>query len=95
PQDQLSRIKAEIADSFDEELEIQMEEDRLYDLVAEGMSEPAEQTIELKIYFRELFRLQHELVLGCLSHGLFLPADFDRSMSLRSLCDGSANPKPE
>jgi polyphosphate kinase 2 (PPK2 family) len=62
PQDQLSRIKAEIADSFDEELEMQMEEDRLDDLVAEGMSEPAEQTIERKIYFRELFRLQHELV---------------------------------
>ncbi|MGO8656871.1 polyphosphate kinase 2, partial [Rhizobium ruizarguesonis] len=50
------------ADSFDEELEMQMEEDRLDDLVAEGMSEPAEQTIERKIYFRELFRLQHELV---------------------------------
>ena len=28
-QDQLNRIKAEIADSFDEELEMQMEEDRL------------------------------------------------------------------
>ncbi len=61
-QDQLSRIKAEIADSFDEELEMQMEEDRLDDLVAEGMSEPAEQTLERKTYFRELFRLQHELV---------------------------------
>ncbi|PDT17772.1 polyphosphate kinase 2 [Rhizobium sp. J15] len=61
-QDQLSRIKAEIADSFDEELEMQMEEDRLDDLVAEGMSEPAEQTLERKSYFRELFRLQHELV---------------------------------
>ncbi|MGO7624092.1 polyphosphate kinase 2, partial [Rhizobium ruizarguesonis] len=39
-----------------------MEEDRLDDLFAEGMSEPAEQTIERKIYFRDLFRLQHELV---------------------------------
>lgn len=61
-QDQLRRIKDEIADSFDEELEMQMEEDRLDDLVAEGMSEPAEPTLERKIYFRELFRLQHELV---------------------------------
>src|SRR5688572_8980107 len=60
--DQLSRIKAEIADSFDEELEMQMEEDRLDDLVAEGMSEEAEPTLERKVYFRELFRLQHELV---------------------------------
>ena len=51
-QDQLRRIKDEIADSFDEELEMQMEEDRLDDLVAEGMVEPAEPTLERKIYFR-------------------------------------------
>lgn len=61
-QDQLTRIKEEIADSFDEELEMQMEEDRLDELVAEGMSEPASETLDRKIYFRELFRLQHELV---------------------------------
>jgi polyphosphate kinase 2 len=60
--DQLRRIKDEIADSFDEELEMQMEEDRLDELVAEGMSGEAEQTLERKLYFRELFRLQHELV---------------------------------
>ena len=35
--DQLRRIKDEIADSFDEELEMQMEEDRLDELVAENM----------------------------------------------------------
>ncbi|WP_457941172.1 polyphosphate kinase 2 [Mesorhizobium sp. 10J20-29] len=58
----LNRIKDEIADSFDEELEVQMEEDRLDEVVAEGMSGPAEQTLDRKIYFRELFRLQHELV---------------------------------
>jgi len=61
-EDQLSRIKEEIADSFDEELEMQMEEDRLDELVAEGMSGPADPTIDRKLYFRELFRLQHELV---------------------------------
>ena len=44
---QLDRIKAEIADSFDEELEMQLEEDRLDELVAEGMSEPAPETIAL------------------------------------------------
>ena len=43
-QDQLSRIKDEIADSFDEELEMQMEEDRLDELVNQGMSEEAEPT---------------------------------------------------
>jgi polyphosphate kinase 2 len=61
-QDQLSRIKDEIVDSFDEELELQMEEDRLDDFVADGISAPAEPTIDRKLYFRELFRLQHELV---------------------------------
>ncbi|TWF50183.1 polyphosphate kinase 2 [Neorhizobium alkalisoli] len=61
-EEQLNRIKNEIADSFDEELEMQMEEDRLDELVAEGMSEPAEVTLERRVYFRELFRLQHELV---------------------------------
>ena len=58
----LSRIKAEIADSFDEELEMQIEEERLDDLIAEGMSEVPAQTLERRVYFRELFRLQHELV---------------------------------
>lgn len=62
PQNQLDRIKNEIADSFDEELEMQLEEDRLDELVADGMSHEAEQTLDRKIYFRELFRLQHELV---------------------------------
>jgi polyphosphate kinase 2 len=61
-QDQLSRIKDEIVDSFDEELELQMEEDRLDDMIVEGMSEPAQAGIDRKLYFRELFRLQHELV---------------------------------
>lgn len=61
-QEQLDRIKSEIADSFDEELEMQLEEDRLDELVAEGMGEAGEPTLDRKIYFRELFRLQHELV---------------------------------
>jgi polyphosphate kinase len=60
--DQLDRIKAEIADSFDEELEMQMEEERLEDLLAESGQPSAEKLLDRKIYFQELFRLQHELV---------------------------------
>ena len=60
--DQLRRIKDEIADSFDEELEMQMEEDRLDELVAENMPGGLEDVLDRKTYFRELFRLQHELV---------------------------------
>ena len=58
----LDRIKQAIADDFDEELEMQLEDDRLDELVAEGMSGPAADSIERRAYFRELFRLQHELV---------------------------------
>ena len=57
--EEIHRIKTELLDSFDEELEQQLDEDRLDQLVADGMSEPM---IDRKIYFRELFRLQHELV---------------------------------
>jgi polyphosphate kinase len=57
-----NRIKAEIADSFDEELELQMEEDRLDELAAENMPTSAGNILDRKVYFRELFRLQHELV---------------------------------
>ena len=62
PKTQLDRIREEIADSFDEELETQLDEDRLDELVAEGMGEGGAPTIERKLYFRELFRLQHELI---------------------------------
>jgi len=61
PSTDLDRIKAEIADSFDEELEMEIEESRLEDLIGRADGEVAEQ-IDRRIYFRELFRLQHELV---------------------------------
>ncbi|MBB3383418.1 MULTISPECIES: polyphosphate kinase 2 [unclassified Rhizobium] len=61
-QDPLSRIKDEIVDSFDEELEMQLEEDRIDELVAEGLVSEGEATLDRRVYFRELFRLQHELV---------------------------------
>jgi polyphosphate kinase len=59
---QLARIKAEIADSFDEELELQMDEDQLDELIPDGMQPTAGKLLDRKIYFQELFRLQHELV---------------------------------
>uniref|UniRef100_A0A9E8A356 ADP/GDP-polyphosphate phosphotransferase n=1 Tax=Bosea sp. NBC_00436 TaxID=2969620 RepID=A0A9E8A356_9HYPH len=58
----MDRIKDEIIDSFDEELELQLEDDRLDDLVAEGLEGQAGKMLDRQIYFRELFRLQHELV---------------------------------
>ena len=60
--DQFDRIRAEMADSFDEELETQLDEDYLDELVAANLGEPGAPTIERRVYFRELFRLQHELI---------------------------------
>ena len=59
----LDRIKEEIADSFDEELEMEMDESRLESLLADMAEHPDRESIDRRIYFRELFRLQHELVV--------------------------------
>ena len=61
-QAEVERIRQAIADDFDEELELQLEEDRLDEMVAEGLVGPGEKSLDRKIYFSELFRLQHELV---------------------------------
>jgi polyphosphate kinase 2 len=62
----IARIKAELADSFDEELEMELEERRLDALMEQMPSEQdgevMDRALDRRIYFRELFRLQHELV---------------------------------
>ncbi|MBV1689084.1 polyphosphate kinase 2 [Novosphingobium sp. G106] len=57
----LERIKQEISDDFDEELELELEEARLEDVLGIDEGERPEY-LDRKVYFRELFRLQHELV---------------------------------
>ena len=57
------RVRAEMADSFDEELEMEIDDDRLDKLVAEfGGHSNATGAIDRAVYFKELFRLQGELV---------------------------------
>src|SRR3569833_3150621 len=59
---QFERIRDEITDSFDEELEQELDEDRLEELLrAEGF-ERARPAMDRRAYFRELFKLQTELV---------------------------------
>jgi len=58
----MDRIKQEIADSFDEELEMEIDESRLEELFADMEDHPEREQLERRLYFRELFRLQHELV---------------------------------
>src|SRR5262249_45692374 len=57
-----ARVDAEVADSFDEELELEIDDDRLARLL-EGLAEhPEPETLDRHLYFKELFRLQRELV---------------------------------
>jgi polyphosphate kinase 2 len=58
---ELDRIREELTDSFDEELELQFEDDHL-EALAEDSERAGRKSIDRNVYFRELFRLQHELV---------------------------------
>jgi len=56
------RIQAEMQDSFDEELELEIDDDRLDALTNEFTGHTPQETIDRRVYFKELFRLQGELV---------------------------------
>ena len=56
------RIESELADSFDEELEMEIDDDRLAKLLAQTADHPEREELDRRIYFKELFRLQGELV---------------------------------
>lgn len=57
-----ARVDAEIADSFDEELELEVDDERLAKLLDHLGEAPEPETLERRKYFQELFRLQQELV---------------------------------
>jgi polyphosphate kinase len=56
------RIDNEIADSFDEELEMEIDDERLARLLITEGEQPPPELVERQIYFKALFRLQRELV---------------------------------
>lgn len=59
------RVHAETLDSFDEELEMELDDgrmDRLLDDITQDVDEHRPEGIDRRLYFRELFRLQGELV---------------------------------
>ena len=56
------RVHGELLDSFDEELEMEIDDDRLAALLGDLADHPEHKTIERQVYFRELLRLQKELV---------------------------------
>jgi len=57
------RVHAEMIDSFDEELEMEIDDDRMNALISEAMAPSSEShDVDRNFYFKELFRLQGELV---------------------------------
>jgi polyphosphate kinase 2 len=56
------RIHGEMVDSFDEELEFEIDDERLAKLLAQMSEHPDRETMDRHVYFKELFRLQGELV---------------------------------
>ena len=56
------RIRGELVDSFDEELEMEIDDDRLKKAIEEFSERPEQAGIDRSFYFKELFRLQGELV---------------------------------
>jgi polyphosphate kinase 2 len=56
------RIHDEILDSLDEEYELELDDERLARLVDHLIDRPAQESIGRNLYFRELLRLQRELV---------------------------------
>jgi polyphosphate kinase 2 len=57
-----ARVKAELLDSFDEELELELEDSHLAGLFDEIAEHPEGSSLDRSLYFNELFRLQRELV---------------------------------
>jgi polyphosphate kinase len=55
-------IRADMIDSFDEEVEMELDDQRLDELVAEVTMPAGERDVARQFYFKELFRLQGELV---------------------------------
>ncbi len=55
------RIYAELIDSFDEELEMELDDGRLAGLI-DGTGAGSAGSLDRQVYFKELFRLQRELV---------------------------------
>jgi polyphosphate kinase len=55
-------LRDEMADAVDEELELEIDDDRLSELLAHAPGAKPQQGLDRNIYFKELLRLQKELI---------------------------------
>src|SRR6516225_9449303 len=62
PNARFHRINGEMLDAIDEELEMEIDDDRLAKLLTELAEHPQPETLDRQVYFKELLRLQGELV---------------------------------
>jgi polyphosphate kinase 2 len=58
----IRRIHADLADSYDEELELELDDRNVDDIAGQGALPEEDYKETRRLYFRELFRLQGELV---------------------------------
>jgi polyphosphate kinase len=56
------RVNQDMEDSLGEELEMELDDDRLDKLLAETAGHPERETLDRRLYFKDLFRMQGELV---------------------------------
>ncbi len=56
------RVREEMLDSYDEEMELELDEDRLDQMADEMSDHKLSSGVDRRTYFKELFRLQGELV---------------------------------
>jgi polyphosphate kinase len=56
------RVNAEIQDNLDEDIELELEDDQLADVLAETEYLQTHDTLPRRLYFKELLRLQRELI---------------------------------
>jgi polyphosphate kinase len=56
------QLQDEMADTLDEELEMELDDDRLARLLGHAAEHPDTDTLDRHVYFKELLRLQRELV---------------------------------
>jgi polyphosphate kinase 2 len=61
-EDLIRRLRQDLMDSYDEELEMELEDRNIEELAAAGTPQTEEEKAARKRYFQELFRLQGELV---------------------------------
>ena len=54
------RVEFDLADSLDEEYEMELDDDRLDKLLSETADHQSTEGMDRRVYFRELFRLQGE-----------------------------------